>query len=180
MRLKPDERRQLAAILGVTPSEVLAQLKRFEDAASEEYVRMILGQRVFTRGQDMREYRLFLIIRHVYGGELPDERTISALFQTTRTESRALLRAVMSKYQYEMQDGIDQTLRNRIQLAEEQPGADTVWAITVDSVNEIDALNRKLAAADGTLPQISKVRGSVSTYAIPEVSYEKLKQLFDL
>src|SRR4051794_20961152 len=101
-----EEKRQLAATLGCTVRDLSRTFKDYEKAASEEYARMILGQRVLTRGQDIREYRLCLMINHVFGGRLPSERQISALFQTTATQSRALLRAVMSKYQYELQTAI--------------------------------------------------------------------------
>ncbi|HEY8788095.1 MAG TPA: hypothetical protein VIM10_03025 [Actinopolymorphaceae bacterium] len=93
----PPERKQLAATLGCDAKDLTKTLKAYGEAASEEYVRMILGQKVFTRGTDIREYRLSLLITHVFGGRLPSEQLISALFQTTATQSRALLRAVMSK-----------------------------------------------------------------------------------
>ena len=180
MRLSKVERVQLAATFDCTDAELPAQLKKFGEASTEEYVRMILGQRVFTRGQDMREYRLFLMILHVFDGMLPDERTISALFQTTTTQSRGLLRAVMSKYQYELQGVIRQTLETSVKSAVADPTAPDVWNITIDSENVIEALNREIAAVDGTLPQISKARGTVTTFEIQKSSYEQLKLRFGL
>ncbi|MGH2489272.1 MAG: hypothetical protein ACRDFR_06630 [Candidatus Limnocylindria bacterium] len=175
MSLTRQERRQLAAIVGCEVRELSRAFKPFEDAAREEYERMVLGQAVFTRGQDIREYRLYLIIKHVYGGNLPDERTISGLFQTTRTQSRALLRAVMSKYQYELQAQIQTTLRDVVDRAEQDPETEA-WSITIDSENVIEALNREIAAIDGTLPQVSKRRGTVSTWEIPNSSIKALKE----
>jgi hypothetical protein len=90
---------------------IVRGVAKYADAAAEEYIRMILGQRVFTRGQDIREYRLYLLVKHVFAGKLPTEQQICSLFQTTTTQSRALLRAVMSKYQYELQEAIYDTLR---------------------------------------------------------------------
>ena len=138
---------------------------------------MMLGQRVFTRGSDIREYRLFLLISHVFDA-LPDERTISALFQTTTTQSRGLLRAVMSKYQYELQAAIRQTLEAKLRTAARDPREPDTWNITINSENVIEALNREVAAIDGTLPQISKARGTVSTYEVPNSSYEQLRLRF--
>ena len=175
MRLTRDEKRQLARILQCDVRDLSRRLARYREAAEEELVRMILGQRVFTRGQDMREYRLLLLIQHVFEGKLPTEQMISALFQTSTTQSRALLRAVMSKYQYELADGIRGTLKDAIQTAAVHVGGPTgEKIITVDSENVIDALNRELAAADGRLPQIGKLRGTVSTYVVPAESFEKL------
>ena len=135
---------------------------------------MILGQRVFTRGSDIREWRLCLIIQLALGGKLPSETLISGLFQTTTTQSRALLRAVMSKYQYELQEAIRGTLRDAIGSARQDPNGDG-WLITIDSENVIDALNREIVAVDGTLPQISKARGTASTYEVQPSAMEILR-----
>ena len=151
MSLTRAERAQLAATLGCDVRALNATLHAYNDAAAEEYARMMLGQRVFTRGSDIREYRLFLLVVHVFNA-LPDERTISALFQTTTTQSRGLLRAVMSKYQYELQAAIRQTLEAKLRAAAPDPRAPGTWNITVNSHNVIEALNREIAAIDGTLP----------------------------
>jgi hypothetical protein len=177
MRLSPRERQQLAAALGCSTTAVAGELRKYENAAAEEYVRMILGQRVFTRGQDMREWRLVLIIRHVFGGQLPSERTISNLFQTSTGQSRSLLRAVMAKYQYELKDGVDATLGQLVGHAH-QAGSGAPWTFTTDSENLVDALNREIANIDGTLSQIVRVRNTVSTYEIPNASYLRLKQRY--
>lgn len=178
MNLSKTEKSQLSATFGCAAVDLAREVKKYEQAAIEEYLRMILGQRVFTRGQDIREYRLFLLIQHVFAPLLPDERTICALFQTTTTQSRGLLRAVMSKYQYELQPIIHQTLETIVKSAVPDPSTPDVWNITIDSENVVEALNREIASVDGTLPQISKARGTVTTFDIPKSSYEQLKLRF--
>ena len=153
-------------------------IDRCSEAAKEEYLRMILGQRVFTRGSDIREWRLFLLIKYVFDGRLPSERAISGLFQTSTTQSRALLRAVMSKYQYELQESVNRTLGQTLRNAQQKKEGDP-WSVTVDSENIIEALNRELAAIDGTLPPISKKRGSVIAYEIMNSSYQKLRDRYN-
>lgn len=179
MSLSRAEKAQLADTLGCGVRELATELRNYNAAAAEEYARMMLGQRVFTRGSDMREYRLFLLITHAFGA-MPDERTISALFQTTTTQSRGLLRAVMSKYQYELQAAIRRTLETQLRGAAPDPNDPDIWNITIDSENVIEALNREIASIDGTLPQISRVRGTVSTFEIPNSSYEQLKLKFGI
>jgi hypothetical protein len=179
MILSRDEKKQLAATFGCTVAELNREMRGYEEAAKEEFVRMILGQKVFTRGQDIREYRLFLLVKHVFNGHLPDERTISGLFQTSATQSRALLRAVMSKYQYELQEAVATTLKDAVEGAAIVPGG-TERQVVCDSENVIEALNRELAKIRGTLPQVTKVRGTVTTYAILEESFNELKRLYGL
>ena len=177
MNLTRAEKAQLAATLGCPVRELAKTMREYDRAASEEYARMILGQKVFTRGTDIREYRLFLLVVHVFMA-LPDERTISALFQTTTTQSRGLLRAVMSKYQYELQSITRRTLETSVKSAVRDPSESDTWNITIDSENVIEALNREIAAIDGTLPQISRARGTVSTFEMRNSSYEQLKLRF--
>jgi hypothetical protein len=172
--LSEAERAQLRAILDCREDELEARLAPYAAAAKEEYLRMILGQRVFTRGQDVREYRLYLLVRWVFQDTLPSEQQISALFQTTTTQSRALLRAVMSKYQYELQSAIGATLRAVLDGAQQDPDSQR-WRITVDSENVIEALNRRLAAADGTLPQVVRAANTITTYELANSSYLVLR-----
>lgn len=173
MQLTSDERNQLAATFGCGVSNLDNEIDKYKSAAEEEYLRMILGQRVFTRGQDIQEYRLYLLIQNVFGGRLPSEQQISALFQTTTTQSRGLLRAVMSKYQYELQGAIGGTLRDVLSQAQKDPNSNDRLVI-VDSENVIEALNRQIISIDGTLSQVAKVRSSASTYKITSDSYTQL------
>lgn len=177
--LTDREREQLAAILDIDDASNLDEfLEPYLRAASEEYLRMFLGQRVFTRGSDMREYRLLLLIRHAFGGEIPGEAEVSRLFQTTENQSRSLIRSVISKYQYELSDEISRTLRGLLDGAqpadEEETGGDQY--IVVDSDNMVGEFNRRIQAIDGRLPQVKKKRGTASTYVIRASAYEALDE----
>jgi len=162
MDLTEQEREQLRSAFGGTGKEFAQSLAALSTAATEEYLRMALGQRVFTRGTDIREYRLFLLIKHVFG-VLPSEQQVCALFQTTAAQSRGLLRAVMSKYQYDLRDVIDSTLAALVSSATRDSQND-MWHITVDSENVIAALNRRLAAISGTLPPLRRLPAMVTTF----------------
>ncbi|WP_131248526.1 hypothetical protein [Brevibacterium casei] len=179
MKLTQSERRQLAATLNCADGQLDDHLQSFSDAATEEYVRMILGQRIFTRGQDILEYRLFLLVRHVFDGTLPTTSQISAYFQTTAAQSRALLRAVLSKYQYELQEAVKKTVKRQLSEATDDPNSDSM-IITVNSENVVEELNRQLADIDGNLPQITKVRGTISSYSIKPSAFEELRNRVDL
>lgn len=175
MNLTSKEKEQLVLILGCQEDELEDKISLFQKAASEEYLRMILGKKVFTRGQDMLEYRLFLMIQYVFIDSLPSEQQISALFQTSTAQSRSLLRAVMSKYQYDLQLVVDSTLKAILQNATLIEGGEG-YQFTVDSDNVVQTLNRRIAAIDGTLPQVTKVKNSVTTYSIAVSAYKKLTE----
>jgi hypothetical protein len=134
-------------------------------------------QKVFSRGSDILEYRLFLLIVHAFNGQIPDEQEVSKLFQTTTTGSRSLIRAVMSKYQYQLKSFIERTLINLLDSAVVSEERDCLF-LSVHNLNLVDELNRELAEIDTNLPPVQKKRGSVSTYIVFPSSYNRLCERF--
>lgn len=173
MKLTDPEKSQLAAIFECDESQVEEHVRRYGNAATEEYVRMVLGQRVFTRGSDMREYRLLLLIEHVFDGKVPSEGQISALFQTTASQSRSLLRAVMSKFQYELQTAINKTLDDVMSKAAKLDSGG--YTIVTDSEVIVEALNRRLGQKNGLEQPLTKVKNTISQYELTASAYNRLK-----
>jgi hypothetical protein len=176
--LDPSESKQLAGILGIKPAELAKALQPFAKSATEEYVRMFLGQRVFTRGRDALEFRLFLLIRGAFGNKIPDEKRVCALFQCSPTQARSLIRAVMAKYQYDLSEAIDATLTETVKQVSRDN--EDELSVIINSENLVDALNITLASIDGSLPQVAKKKGTVSTYDVKESSYEKLCEHYEV
>lgn len=179
LSLTQEDEAELARILGCKPAELSAVLGPYASAALVEYMMMFLGQKVFTRGSDIREYRLLLLIQQVLGNRIPDEALVSRLFQTTTSESRALLRAVMSKYQSQSHGAAEQSIRLVLSGAkgDAQGGP---WLITVDNTIIVEHLNRALAETDGTLEKVARHGISVSTYEVTPASYIALCKIFDV
>jgi hypothetical protein len=177
--LRNDEAEKLAGILGCERNQLDGILSSYASAALQEYIGMFLGQKVFTRGADIREYRLFLLIQHAFDNQLPDEQKICDLFQTTVSQSRALIRSVMSKYQYDLSAAIKTTITNTITgAAQPEEGGD--YEFTVNSENVVEAMNRALASLDGTLPQVAKKKGTVTTYVLKPSSRDRLVQHYEM
>lgn len=177
LNLTADEENELCRILGCKPGELTEALAPYACAALLEYVMMFLGQKVFTRGSDIREYRLLLLIQKVLGNHIPDEALVSRLFQSTTSESRALLRAVMSKYQWQSQGAAEQSIRDILAKARPDPEGGP-WLITIDNTIIVEHLNRALAESDGTLEKVGRHGISVSTYDVTPASFEALCKIF--
>jgi hypothetical protein len=164
----------LADILECNPGELPNILSQYAAAALREYISMFQGQKVFRRSSDILEFRLLLMIEEAFANLIPDENKVSHLFQTTAPESRSLIRSIMSKYQYQLKVAIESSLKNIITNAK-QESKDADFTVVVNSQNLVDELNLMLAQIDGSLPLVSKQRGSVSTYVIKPSSYKTLK-----
>ena len=170
------ERAQLASALGCSLEHLDQRLSGFFAAAEEEYVRMMLGQHVYSRGQDIKVYRLSLLIKHAFGGRLPSEGQISALFETTTAESRGLLRAFRAKFQYDLRQATHDTMAAVFGQATKDDGADT-WSLVCNSDNVIEALNDAVARHDGSLPKIRKAPGTAGEYEIAASTHAALSAI---
>ncbi len=174
LSLSQPELGALAQILDVKEEDLPKELEAYASAALFEYVTMFLGQKVFRRGSDLQEYRLLLLIDMVFDSMIPDEEAVCHLFQTTAAESRALIRRVMSKYQYQLKTAIDKTVK-RVVKAATQDSESGSYSVAINSSSLVEELNRLLADIDGALQPVTKKRGSVSTFEISPASYAKLK-----
>jgi hypothetical protein len=167
------EEELLGQILQLSDDEVLEEvLNEYAKASFEEYIRMFMGQKVFTRGSDFKEYRLFLIIKNALQERIPNEEKVSSLFQLTSTESRSLIRSVMSKYQYELNGAIENSLKEALESADLTVNPHTFKG----TENIITQLNRILSNIDGTLQPISKKSNTTSIYEIKPSSFNRLAE----
>lgn len=177
INLSQAEEAEIAAILGCDVTALNDRLNACSLAATNEYLAMFRGLKTFKRGSDMLEYRLLLLIETAFNGVIPDERTVSSLFQTTLTESRSLIRSVISKYQYQLRGHVERTLCECLSDARRQNNTQH-YTVVIKSHNIVDELNKALADIDGSLSSVAKKKGSVSTYEIAPSSYNQLCNKF--
>ncbi|WP_146113389.1 MULTISPECIES: hypothetical protein [unclassified Arthrobacter] len=174
--LSGPEKSQLSDTIGCVQEQLHSHLEKYARAALEEYSRMVLGQKVYTRGSDVREYRLYLLIRYVYDDRLPSEKQICETFQVTSSQARSLLRAVMSKFQYELKTAIDATLLDALNhcvpVASEDANCDLTF--TPESENIVTSLNEILGRLNGNLQPIVRQRHSVNVCEVNRESYQEL------
>jgi hypothetical protein len=170
LRLEPSERARLRQVLNCTDAELETRLEPYATAALEEYVRMFIGSRVFTRGSDIREYRLLLLMENVWK-RVPADNEVSALFQTTASQSRGLIRAVLSKFRYDLAASLETSLRAVVQDAKRLNEADL--QLVIRSANLVDAINDRIQELDATLPRLATGEG-VATYRMKQSAYEEL------
>lgn len=177
IELNRNDEEELSTILGCEPEKLEQNLSLYGLSALREYITMFLGQKVFRRGSDILEYRLYLLIENALKGHIPDEQLVSNLFQTTLTESRSLIRSVMSKYQYQLRKAIEDSIKEILENASHNDEEDK-YVIIVNSFNLISEMNNTLAEIDGRLPPITKKRGGISTFLIAPSSYERLREKY--
>jgi hypothetical protein len=148
-------------------------------AAAKEYSLMLLGEKAYTRGSDIRELRLFLLLKTILTSNVPLESLVGKFFQTTPSASRSLIRSVFAKYQIPLREEINQVLRDTVEHAfriQQQPQR----FLTINSSILVEELNKILIEIDGKLPAIVRAQGSVCTYEIKLSSLRTLQERFGL
>lgn len=164
-------------ILGcATNAELEQRLATIGKASLSEYNGMVLGQRVFTRGKDILEYRLLNLIKHHFNGQIPSELQISALFQITATESRGLIRSITSKYQYELTTIVNQALSTLLRDQAMINAADNNVKLPLNNLFFKDELNKVLGTINNKLPMVEKDPKTNGMFTIPSSSYTSLCQ----
>lgn len=160
----PD-RQRLRSIFGCADDVALeAKLGEVSRAALQEHLDMFLGTGSFTRGSDFREHRLAMLILHTFAGTIPSETVVSRMFQSTRQVSRALIRAVMSKYQIRLEAAVKQTLFALVDGAAAQ-GADH-HKVVCDSPALIEQLNLILGALPAPHRPITPISTEAGRYTV--------------
>lgn len=149
------------------------------NAALAEYHDLFCGRKVFRRGSDLLEYRLVLLIKHQFEGTIPDEHTVSGMFQMSSNESRSIIRAVISKYQHQLSDSLERTICSVLSSAQRSTNDDT-YSVIIRNRNIVDAINQRLAMINPALSPLEKQRRSVCAYSIQPSALQKLKTFYDL
>src|SRR5699024_6128578 len=117
LTLTAAEEAEISAILGCDVADLNARLNSCLAASIQEYLAMFRGQKVFKRGSDLLEYRLLLLTETAFNGAIPDERTVSSLFQPSGTESGSLMRSVISTSQSQLTAHTEKTLGSPLTAA---------------------------------------------------------------
>lgn len=175
IELSAAERSRLRAIFGSPDDAALdAKLGEIARASLQEHLDMFLGTGAFTRGSDFREHRLAMLVLHAFNRTIPNEAVVSRMFQSTRSGSRALLRAMMSKYQIRLEEAVTSTLVELVKSAE--PYGNVLHRFTCDSPVLIDQLNQLLAALPDAHAPISAMADQAGRYGVDNAALLALRK----
>jgi len=174
IELNDTEKKLLARILKTEDDDSLAQrFGAITSAAAEEYKVMILGQKVFTRGRDIQEFRLFSLIKFYFDGRIPNEQEVCALFQCRPSEAKTLINSIRAKYQYQLEQAIGKSLKAIIDKAKRDDKTKQ-YKFTLSSAVLKEEINRILLNVDPQLPQLERVGTSGGEYALQASAHTAL------
>jgi hypothetical protein len=151
--------------------ELKKEMTGITKAAINEYLDMLLGRNLPTRAREIKERRLFHLLKHYFIGRIPTEAEISSLFQMTDRSSRTLLRNVRTKFKFELKEEIENTIKT-ILLSVKTRGNKYIAVIKND--NLLEELKHTVAEKAPHLDQIKRVPNSAGVYFISEDTFDIL------
>lgn len=146
-------------------------LKDILTAALVEYKEMLLSKGLPTRADEIKQYRLFYLIKYYFKGVIPTEGQVSFMFQITESESKALIKNVTTRFRYQLEDEIAATLEMVFDNCEVSANDENEYETVIYSDNVLDELSRILTNISPVLQPIKKVRNANRKYCMPKDTY---------
>lgn len=174
--LSADDQAKLQALFGVDPVGLPAATTTHAKAALSEYLEAYLGRRAYSRGSDILEHRLSLLIRHAFAGKIPTAAQVSDLFQTTLSYSGTLIRNTFSKFRFELDKVAAEAAKEVLESVDW--AGDNKWNAKIAAPNMVELLNRRLLSANPGHKEIVRTQGAIGTYVITDDAYQALCPLF--
>ncbi len=174
-----DEKNVLKRILDCKNNgELSGSLFKIAKAALSEYLEMLLGKQLPTRANEIRERRLYHLIKNYFDNRIPSEAEISSVFQLTESDSRSLLRNVRTKFKYDLESLVQSTIRSTLEQAKNNEQGN--YRLVIQSENILEELRQTVALEGPNLDQIQKVRSSAGVYIIPSDTYVLLCKFYGI
>jgi len=125
-----------------------------------------------SRADETKQNRLLYLILFYFQSTLPTESQISTIFQLTQSQSKTLLKNVVSKYRHKIEKILNATMSEVIEQAEFHDG---LYLVVIQSDIVRDELDMLITQNEPTYKPITKKRGSAGQYEISEDSYNLLR-----
>jgi hypothetical protein len=168
------EKDKLKTLLNVVSDDEFEDaISKITLAALDEYKDMLLGSGLPSRADEIREHRLFHLIKRYFCGRLPSELEVSSMFQLTESRSKNLILYVITRFRYSLEDEITNTLRQTLINAEVIDGGIN-YRIFADPKNLVPELDRIVSGSGRRLRRLIKIRNEDNMYSIAPDSYEYL------
>lgn len=144
-------------------------------AALDEYRHMLLGLGLPSRANEIREYRLYHLIKRFFQIRVPDELEVASMFQLPITRSKSLIQNVLARFRYDLETEIHDSLYTIVSEAEElDEGLE--YRVYITSSNMVDEFNRIISRSGLRYRPLSSVRNEPYFYVIAPDSYDFLRK----
>jgi hypothetical protein len=175
-----NEKEKLKVLFNVDTEEAFVKaLGKVILTALDEYRDMFLGMGLPSRADEIREYRLYYLIKRFFDGRIPDELEVSSMFQLPESRSKNLILYVLTRFHYDLANEVTDTLRGIIKSAEAINNG-IEYRVFIQSKNMVEELDRIIGRSGVRYKKLSKVRNETNMYLIATDSYKIICELLGI
>lgn len=172
-----DEKQRLAQTLGINLANLEDKMQGILLAAFIEYKEMLLGKGLPTRADEIKQHRLLHLVKHYFKGRIPSETEVSGMFQLTEAESKSLIKNVMTRFRYQLEEEIYNTGKEVVENCELR---EDKYEVAIQSDNVLERLNWIIRNGNPDLESIRKIRDAAGKYSMTKDTYQFLENYFGL
>jgi hypothetical protein len=175
-----DEREKLMNLFQVDNQlDFSDSVRKITIATINEYKEMFLGMGLPSRADEIQQHRLYFLIKYFFEDIIPSEAQIFSMFQLTQSRSRSLIRFVLTRFHYDLERQLLNTLRETMESAQlSDDGSE--YRVVIQSDNVLEELNRIIGIRAPRLDPIRRIRNMSRTYSISVDSFENFCENFGI
>ncbi len=161
--------------LGIEQDDLHDALSRIALTSFMEYFKMLSGETMPSKADEVRQLRLFLLSQYYKSGDLPSIQEIVAMFHITNMQANTLLSNVISRYHLEIRENLKKSIRNILSAASTN---DRRIIMICTSPVIMSHMNSELCIHAPEYKKVKRVNGSVGEIDCTSDTYDKLVELF--
>jgi hypothetical protein len=177
IKLSPEEKKRLRSIFSfVEDYQEDEILKSILEASKEEYIRQFLNDGNQSTLGELRQYKLFLLVKYVFKGKIPSEVEIASIFKIPNSSAKALIKNMKSRYQFEMEQYFKGTIKDILsQINNDDIIDDAYFQLNIRSNYMVSEMNQIIELKDQNCEKIKRLNIISSFYKISKESKELLE-----
>ena len=169
----PEEEIEKLKLL-FSEADIKLLVEKLALASLDEYKNMLFNQGIPSSIKDIRETRLFYLIKNIYKESIPNELQVSSIFQISESKSKALILSVIARFRNKLEEQINFTIAeiiSKAMLNEEE----SEYELYIDSSNFIDEINHIIRKSGVEYRLLSKIKGEDYKYSLALDSYQQVR-----
>ncbi len=174
--LGDEQKKRLKSIFSFVENYVEKDiLESILKSAKEEYLSQFLDDGNKSSVGEIRQQRLFLLVKHVFNGTIPSEVEVASIFKIPLSSAKTLIKNMKSRYQFEIEVYFKETIKDILkQINEDEIDGDEYYKFNIRSSYMLSEMNQIIELKDQNCEKIKRFNSISSFYKISKKSKELL------
>lgn len=149
-------------------SDIAGFEKKVAEAAVEEWAMLEETKFAVSAISQIRQIKLFCIIKNILGGIIPSEYDVALIFHCTERQAKTIMESTLSTYSEELKKSLYESIKKYFEdskLTKISKDEDDLY-VDIGSAYFVKKINEELRLNKPELPLIKKLNDSTSFYKV--------------